>query len=120
MKTIKAFDSTEKILKHIHENSCYIWRPYCNASNYTLGCFLSDLVDDGLLQETDISTCWWIFEDSKIKYTLTNKGEEYLKSDSINDVKLEFNFDNYFNNLAMDEKLKIYETVKSWNILNKK
>ena len=77
---MKAFDSTEDILKEIEKTGSYIWEPMnCNASNHVLGSALSDMADEGYLNEKDISTGFWIFENSKIKYTITEKGREFIK-----------------------------------------
>ena len=76
---MNGFDSTETILKEIHESNGYIWRPInFNAKNHVLGCVLRRLVIDGFLHESDISKGWWIFEDSKLLYILTDKGIQEL------------------------------------------
>jgi hypothetical protein len=76
---MNAFDSDIKILKEINENNGYIWRPEnCNGRNHALCCVLDSLVDDNLLKKSDISTGWWIFENSKILFTLTDKGLDYI------------------------------------------
>ena len=75
---MNGFDSTEEILKKIYENGgCYIWGPInCNASNHVLGSALRDLAIEGFLSEA--SKGWWIFKDSKLSYTLTDKGLQKL------------------------------------------
>lgn len=76
---MNGFSSAESILKDIDDNDGYIWRPKnCNGRNHVLGCSLSDLVKKGFLIEEDISTFW----SSKLRYTLTDKGRDYIsKSD---------------------------------------
>ena len=73
---MNAFDSTETILKEIHENGGYTWgTKTCNAKNHTIGFSLRSLVSDGYLYERKISG-WFI---SKYEYTLTDKGLEELQ-----------------------------------------
>jgi len=76
---MNGFNSTETILKEIYESGGYIWKPInCNAKNHVLGCTLRDLAIEGFLHETDISKGWWIFEDSKLSYTITDIGLQKL------------------------------------------
>ena len=78
--SMNPFSGDESILKNVRDNSGYIWKPInCDALNHTLDYSLSELSKEGLLTETDISTGWWIFENSKILYCITDKGIEYLK-----------------------------------------
>ena len=79
-KKLQGFDLPEDILKKIEEKGNYIWAPKnCNGNNHVLGCSLVDLSEKGLLKQEDISTGFWIFEDSKILFTITEKGRDFIK-----------------------------------------